>query len=349
MKRVFASLKEWGIVLLLSLVLALSFKAFLFDVFVVPTSSMVSTLLPGDVILVNKLTYGPKITSSPLSLPFVDKYIPFTKGVHSYSDIIRFPYLRIPGYGEVRRNDLLVFHYPLDNLFPVDHRTYFVKRCIGLPGENLQVVNDVVSVDGKPLEDENFVSYPYFLESSEPMDELIETLDIYQAGRIHNQNTWELVLNDDCLEPIQNDPRTKKLKRVRISQNQWDDQIFPGSAQFKWNLSNFGPVYVPKSGDTLKLTEENIELYRGIISDYEEHQLQVSPEGEIIIDKIPVTTYTVEMDYYFVLGDNRHNSSDSRYWGLLPEDHLVGKASLIVYSIDQKGFKWNRFLKSVYE
>lgn len=308
---------------------------------------MVSTLIPGDVIFVNKLKYGPKITGSPLTIPFLNKHIPFTGGIPAYSDVIRFPYLRLPGYGSVKRNDLLVFHYPLDDLFPVDHRTYFVKRCLGLPGEQIEVRNDVVFVNDTALKEEAHYSYPYMLETNKPIDDLIEELEVYQGGRIHNQFTWELVLNEAAAKIIREDERTLKMKRVTISANQWDDHIYPGSDHYKWNLSNFGPIYIPKSGDTIQLNEDNIVFYQALIEKYEEHQIQVSPEGEVIIDKIPTSYYVVEMNYYFVMGDNRHNSSDSRFWGLLPENHLLGKASYVVYSMDQNGLKWNRLFKSI--
>ena len=311
---------------------------------------MLSTLIPGDIIVVNKLRYGPKITSTPLSFPFLHKYLPFSSSQKAYSDIIQLPYLRLPGYGEVERKDLLVFHYPLDDLFPIDHRTYFVKRCIALPGDTLQLIRNELHINGNKME-EDYLSFPYRFNTNEKLDTSIMNLFIFEGGRGSAQGEWELVMDKNQKNALNKRHHLKALEKVSIDEKEGNETVFTTSPEQTWNLSYYGPIYIPKKGDTLPINKENIEHYRSLISNYENHQVSVSPGGEIYIDKQLSDHYVCNQNYYFALGDNRLNSSDSRYWGFIPEDHIVGKASMILYSSNnlnkQKGMRWDRFFKFI--
>ena len=294
---------------------------------------MASNLIPGDVIVVNKLRYGPKLCRTVLSIPFLHKHIPFTSGVRSYSEAINFPYFRFPGYADISRNDLLVFHYPIDDLFPIDHRTYYIKRCIALPGEKIQVVNDAIIINDSIIKEVDGLSFPYTIKTELDLRLVTDSLKITEGGRIHEKNTWELILDSQKIEIFKTDLHIDNIKRHQLKEKERDENIFSAGQDEKWNISYYGPIVVPKAGDTIYLSESNIKLYERLIKVYEDHQLSVSPEGEIFIDKVQTDFFIPELNYYFVMGDNRHNSSDSRFWGFVPEDHIQGRATMILYSV----------------
>ncbi|MEQ8522589.1 MAG: signal peptidase I, partial [Vicingaceae bacterium] len=332
-------------VLLLSAFLALVVKSFLFDVFIVPTTSMSTALKPGDVIFVNKLRYGPKITSTPIALPFLTKYIPYSGGWKSYSEIIRIPYYRLPGYHKIERGDLLVFNYPMDDLFPVDHRTYFVKRCLGLPGEKVEIVANALLINDSVIKNPPSLSYLFRLKVSSPIDDLLDEHGIIEGGRFENASTWELSLDLKQRDALKQDNRVLSIEQLVMPEGHTDDGLFPSSYTTGFTLSDYGPVSVPKKGKCFTLSKANLALYGTLIEKYEGHQLEISPEGEVFIDKIQVGEYCPELDYYFVMGDNRFNSSDSRHWGFVPEDHIIGKANMVMYASDNSGINWKRMFK----
>lgn len=243
---------------------------FFFQVLYVDSGSMRNSLFEGDYIVVNKLAYGARLPITPLSLPFSNST--------SYLNWIHLPYLRIPGYSHISRNDVMVFNLPTDDKVPVDERELYIKRCVALPG-------DTFKMDSARI----FINNKMFLEN----------------------------LN---------------LTKVKISaRNAYSPNFFPNDSRFKWNLDYFGPLLIPKKGDSVKLSIDNIDLYRGVIEKYESNILEIKGT-DIYINGNKSTSYMFKMNYYFVLGDNRPNSIDSRYWGFVPEDHIIGKASLLLYS-----------------
>lgn len=229
---------------------------------------MNSTLVEGDYIVVNKLVYGSRIPMTPLSLPFG----------HTYVDWIEIPYLRIFGFSEIKRNDIIVFNFPLETELPIDHRQEYVKRCIALAGDTLQIKNGRISVNGKWQKD-------------------VQTLLV---------------------------PLDENGKRTEIDSNVFNPAIFPNSSNFRWNADHFGPLVVPKEGTRVQLTTKNLVFYKQIIEVYEGNTFE-SKGGKFYINSVVQKSYVFKMDYYFVMGDNRSNSVDSRFWGFLPEDHLIGK------------------------
>jgi len=235
---------------------------FFFQVLNIPSASMKPTFNEGDFILVNKLCYGARLPETPLSLPFADSKI--------YLDWIKWPYLRLPGYSHVKHNDIVVFNLPSETDLPVDERTFYVKRCVALPGDTLLIDSGKVYVNKKRIE-----------------------------------NGFELPENS-----IQN-------------KTFYNPNFFPHFSSYKWNLDYFGPLTVPGKGIQIKLSNENLYIYRSIIEDVEKNKIQ-NVNGVFYLNGLPVSTYTFKTDYYFMLGDNRHNSIDSRYWGFVPENHIVG-------------------------
>lgn len=253
-----------------SIIIWLFIRIFIFQIYKIPTASMNNTLKEGDYILVNKLAYGTRIPITPLSLPIGNTYI----------DWIQIPYLRIPGYTNVAHNDIIVFNFPLEEDSPIDHRQEYVKRCIGLPGDTIQIKKGIVFVNNKKMtEAENI-----------------------------------LFLFDE------------QKNRLLIDSSVYSPAVFPNSSEIKWNADNFGVLYIPKKNETVALTKKNILLYKRVIENYEHNNLKVINDSAFINDKY-CTTYAFKMDYYFTLGDNRYNSIDSRFWGFVPEDHLIGRVA----------------------
>jgi signal peptidase I len=220
----------------LALFMALFFKSCFFDVFTIPSTSMASNLVPGDVIVVNKLRYGPKLFRTILTIPFLHKHIPFTSGARCYSEAIALPYFRFPGYAEISRNDLIVFHYPIDDLFPVDHRTYYIKRCIALPGEKIQIKNDEIYINDSIIEDVEGLSQPYRIKTPLDLRNVADSLNITEGGRIHDKNTWELTLTEEMVKVFSDTLKIENIERIRLKENEKDENIFSENSDDKWNV-----------------------------------------------------------------------------------------------------------------
>ncbi len=243
---------------------------FFFQVLYVDSGSMQNELFEGDYIVVNKLAYGARLPITPLSLPFSSST--------SYLNWLHLPYIRIPGYSHISRNDVIVFNLPTDDKVPVDERELYIKRCVALPG-------DVMRID---------------------------------SGKIFINNKVQ--------------DETGSQTKITISpKNFYNPNFFPNNSRFHWNLDWFGPITIPKKGDSVKLTIDNLDLYRRIIEKYENNKLEIKGL-DVYINSKKSNSYVFKMNYYFTLGDNRHNSIDSRYWGFVPEDHIIGRASLMAYS-----------------
>ncbi len=265
-------------------------RIFLFQIYSVPSDSMSNSLLSGDYVVVNKLAYGARIPITPLSIP----------GTNFYFDAIALPYLRIPGYSTPQRNDIIVFNFPLDRYVPIDCRQPYIKRCLALPGDTIAADLGIILVNGAKTIETDSVLCRYVNEQTGEYLYLTK-----QAAK--KSNFTLLPLNGSVYRPV----------------------YFPNNGLIKWNADNFGPLLVPKKGMIIKLTPENILLYRTAIEVYEGNTFK-SEGSKVLINSIPATSYTFKMDYYFVVGDNRYNSIDSRFWGFVPQNHLIGKFSFVL-------------------
>jgi len=339
--------KEWLNAIFFAVITVMLIRAFLFEAYTIPSPSMEKSLLVGDFVLVSKLTYGPRTSFTPLSIPFVHQKIPFTNK-NAFLDWIKIPYYRLPGYSEVKRNDILVFNYPMEDEFPVDQRTHYVKRCVALPGDTFEIRKGQIYINNKLVDDPAEVQYNYHVKVSkgELNVDSLSALGIAEGGQISTKGDYSLSLTKDNISKIRSIKNVELIEVFAEKPETGMDFIFPGSDKFKWNIDNFGPVIIPKKGDSVALSAKNIPLYRRIIQSYEKNNLSV-PRDSIFINGKPAHSYSFKMNYYFVMGDNRHNSADSRFWGFLPEDHIVGKAVLTVLSIDKKAKKvrHNRWFK----
>ena len=274
-------------------------------------------------------------------------------------DVVQWPYYRMKGLGQIERNDCVVFNYPTDDIQyperPVDKKENYIKRCVGLPGDVLEIKESELYVNGDPQ-----------AKTEDMRTQFSHNVKTYRTGLnpkillkndITETETWSPVsangdyilhLNEDNRPVVENFANVKSVKRIVKPNGKRDAQVFPHSENYSWNIDNFGPLSVPSKGTTVELNTSNLAIYERIIEVYEQNLLEVKGD-EIYINGFLATNYTFQMDYYWMMGDNRHNSLDSRYWGFVPEDHVVGKALFIWMSWDKhnKKVRWDRLFNGI--
>jgi signal peptidase I len=237
---------------------------------------------------------------------------------------------------------------------PVDKRENYVKRCIGKHGDTLQIINRQVYINGKAVENPEKLQYQYIVQTdgSSINSIVLDRLDITEGTRTNVPGQFIYVLTDEAKKELEKLPIVKNIEVMNEPAGEWNPDIFPHDADYKWNRDNFGPIYIPQKNISIPLTTENLPLYERLIVTYEGNDLEVDGE-KILINGKSVTEYTPRMDYYWMMGDNRHNSADSRFWGFVPEDHIVGKAEFIWLSLDKNKslfdgkIRWNRLFSIV--
>lgn len=313
MKIVFWSLAVW-----------LLTRIFIFQTFHIHTNSMHQTLVEGDYIFVNKLAYGPRMPITPLSVSFGNR--------HLFLDWIQLPYFRIPGFSDVKRNDILVFNFPGDDIVPIDEREQYIKRCIGAAGDTISIVKGRVLINGKEVTEFEDVlkNYRVTFEEGQINSDVLELIktDDYQHEFVGNYLT--ISLTEKMADSIRHLQHVASVE-IQSLQSGFSTHIFPNSPLVKWGIDNFGPLFIPKCGQQIAINSSNLIFYKRIIEKYENNTLEMHSDSTFINGQYS-PLYTFKMDYYFTLGDNRNNSIDSRYWGLVPESHLIGKASDVLYS-----------------
>jgi signal peptidase I len=343
---------EWLKAIFFALIVIILFRVFCFEAFTIPSASMEKSLLTGDYIIVNKLSYGPRIPNTPLSFPFVHQR--FGESTKSFLDWINIPYTRLFGSPDIERNDVVVFNYPMEaEEYPVDQRTYYIKRCVAIAGDTLEVKNGFVFINGKKndVPEKLQFNYKIIFNSDTVNSDSLDQLGITEGGKMNNKGEYWFTMDEQNIKDIRQLSNVVSIEPLMEKKGTYNDYMFPENEHFLWNLDNFGPLYIPKAGDSVKLTIDSLALYERIISTYENNTLRTSNDS-IFINEKHVNHYTFKMNYYFMMGDNRHNSADSRFWGFLPEDHIVGKTVLVLMSINkssEKGNKirWDRWFKSV--
>ena len=350
--------------LLFAVIVATLVHTYVMQPFTIPTSSLEKSLLVGDFLFVSKFHYGARVPMTAVAAPMFHDTIPFINK-KSYSSWPEIPYMRLPKFQDIKNNDIVVFNWPVDTLYnmykaadkkyykPVDKRTNYVKRAIGVAGDSVQIKDGIVYVNGAilqlPLRAKPEFSYEVETDGSSfdqtyVMQELNSTDGVYQTS----QTTFLFrALTDDAVRKLKNNPTVKRV--TRNIEHQTEASIFTGSAN--WNLDNMGPIYIPEEGKTVALNKASLPFYKRIITDYEHNDLKVIGD-EIRINGKVATSYTFQQNYYWMMGDNRHNSLDSRYWGFVPANHIVGKAVFIWMSIDPhksgfKKFRTERFFTTV--
>jgi signal peptidase I len=313
---------------------------------------MEKSLLTGDYILVNKWSYGPRLPITLVSLPFAHQRMPFTEHTKSYLEWIQLPYKRLFGPPEVKHNDILVFNYPMEDEHPVDQRVYYIKRCVAIAGDSLQIKNGQVYINGEYNDVPERLQFNYkVVTDKDSIDsDALTKLGVREGGKMRNKGEYWFTLSAATVDSIKKVANILSVEPLIEKKESYSDYMFPENEHFLWNVDFFGPLYVPKAGDSVKLTIESLPLYSRIINVYEQNKLRVSGDSIFVNEQLS-TSYTFKMNYFFMMGDNRHNSADSRFWGFLPEDHIVGKATVVLLSIDKSEFKsgirWNRWFQKV--
>ena len=408
------SFGDWVSSILFAIVAATIVHTYVMQPFVIPTSSLEKTLLVGDFLFVSKFHYGARTPQTAIALPMVHDVIPGTT-IPSYLEKPQLPKFRFPGFEDIKRNDIVVFNWPVDTLVditnpfgkvkhkPLDKKSNYVKRCVGLPGDNLEVRDGYVFIDGKQNELPSRAKLQFFytvtfngnvsqafvdqykiteytrvfaLKKSVYENDRIQTYfkqnninlkvvsddgenisftgnvsqDMYDKLNLDFSNSsLNVNLTDELAEEIKSNPNVKSV--VKDLATGKDNDIFPKSPDYTWNRDDFGPLYIPEAGKTIDLTLENLPLYKRAITAYEGNTLKVNG-NQILINGKAVKSYTFALDYYWMMGDNRHNSQDARAWGLVPEDHVVGKPVMVWMSWDTNGkginkIRWNRLFTTV--
>ncbi|WP_300110234.1 signal peptidase I [uncultured Alistipes sp.] len=398
--KTYKAVYEWVNAIIFATIVASLVHLFFFQMYVIPSSSMENSLLIGDYLYVSKVAYGPQMPNTPVAFPFVHHTMPFSKTKKSFSECIRWPYHRLKGMGSIERNDVVVFNFPAGDTVllerqevsyydmlrdyqrtfgreegrkrlqqeytiitrPVDKRENYIKRCVGLPGDTLQIIDTDIYIDGvhqEPIEQRQFL----YRTATPISDYALEKLNISECtytdeyGRERAVPSLYFMTDASKAELDRLDKQARESghgevidARKQVATTPTD--VFPQDYRYAWNQDNYGPIWIPQKGATITLTTDNLPLYRRIIETYEGNRLEVSDDGQILINGVATDSYTFRMNYYWMMGDNRHNSADSRFWGFVPEDHVVGKASFIWLSLDRnKSFpgniRWSRMFTKV--
>lgn len=320
--------REWLDSAVFAIVAATLIRWLFMEAFVIPTPSMEHTLLAGDYLFVSKLHYGTRTPSTPLQLPLTHKTI-WGTDIPSYLPL-EVPSLRLPGFSEVKRNDVVVFNYPVEFDSPVDMKTNYIKRCIGAPGDIVQVKAGDVYINGKPGENPAEMQYQYYVQSDEFINERVFVkLGINEV--IQDAGGYVVFTTPAIAAELKTFSYVKDVVKMLVPDNQPDPEVYPQSSMFAWNRDFFGPLQVPAEGQEMPMTPENVAKYTFTIKHYEGFDTAdvQAKGGKLYIKDQLQTSYTFKQNYYFMMGDNRHNSLDSRFWGFVPADHVVGKAWFI--------------------
>ena len=414
-----SELGEWVSSITFAIIAATLVHTYFMQPFTIPTSSLEKSLLVGDYLFVSKFHYGARFPSTVIAAPMVHDSLPFT-GTASYLKSPQLPYTRLPGLQKIKNNDIVCFNWPADSLAtmwgdtsgkftykPVDKKTNYVKRCVGIAGDSLEIRDGYVYINGKKnvLPYRAKIQFYYTYESKSPIDAsnypkfLIdkERTGVYRILSEYwdNEKVQEAIKTNGNLTKIGQDsiytevagginpdvaqrlkmtsvankininltleevsrleryPLTISVKKINHAP---DKAIFPHVEKLQWSQDNFGPIYIPKAGVTVKLDKESLPFYEQIIKNYENNDLLVNGD-EIFINGKKVDSYTFQQDYYWLLGDNRHNSLDARYWGYVPFDHVLGKPVMVWFSWDAnaesfgakiKSIRWDRLFTTVH-
>lgn len=346
--------REWADAIIFAVVAATLIRGFLIEAYMIPTGSMEKSLLVGDFLFVSKVNYGPRIPMTPVAFPFSHHTLPVTGG-KSYWEGLKLEYKRLPGFQEIKRNDVVVFNYPMEAdpplSRPVDKRENYIKRAIGIPGDTVQMKDSQVYINGEKGMNppEGQTSYLVVTNGTDLNPQAI--FDLRIEGQRQSDVEYVFTMTEALAEKVASWSNVTAVKPIISPQRSSEFGIFPETIDLGWNRDNFGPIVIPQKGLTVQLDSLTFPFYQRAITVYEGNSLEDRADG-YYINGNKIESYTFEMDYYWMMGDNRHSSSDSRYWGFVPEDHIVGKALFVWLSLDEQGglldkIRWKRIFMGI--
>lgn len=355
--------REWLNSVVFAVVAATLIRWTAVEAFVVPTASMENTILVGDYLFVSKFHYGTRTTTTPLQVPLTHQKI-WGTNIPSYLDWITLPSYRLPGFSEVKRGDVVVFNVPplgenegVD--YPVQLKTYYVKRCVGLPGDRVEITGRSLIVNGDVMASPANMKFRYTVIANDAITRRsFESLDLDQddftfLGRLQDQKVaYSMLLTREQRIQLKDAEYIVSVTNHYIPKDSPEQDIFPSSVSSAWNADYYGCLQIPKKGMKIDVNDSTLAFYGETILLYEPGDKLSISQGQLIQNGIVVDAYTFKQDYYFMMGDNRHNSRDSRYWGFVPEDHIAGKALFIWLSLDYDAdflhkVRWKRLFTQI--
>jgi signal peptidase I len=328
LKSVKKHIATWGTAIGLALIAVLFIRIFVASPFVIPSQSMENTLFPGDYILVSKWQHGARLPQFPLQ---------WTKsnGETVYSDLIDWGYTRLPALGAIEKNDLIAFGYPIDK-GSIDQKTTMLKRAVGFPGDTISIIQGKVYINELHYSDVPTIKHYYVLISQQ--SKISHIVPSTSNPQRFAENSWKLELTKEEAKLLSTHQDVQELEQIIENNGYYNQDIYPSDEKLAWNTHNISSLFIPKKGSRVLLHTDNYKLYQKIIQDYEKRTIRIDKD-KIYIDGAQVNSYTFTSDYYWMLGDNRDNSLDSRYWGFIPESHIIGKVSAVLFS-------WNKHKKA---
>lgn len=363
-KRVRTLGQEWFEAIVFAVFAATFIRWVFMEAYVIPTPSMERSLLVGDFLFVSKISYGPRTPKTPLQIPLTHAKIWGTE-IPSYLELIELPQYRLPSLGKVERNDVVVFNYPVNDMYnrrpdgdyhPLDLKTHYIKRCVAIPGDELEVKQGQVYINGQQGENPKMMQHRYFVETGQVIRERVfNDYNIWEyspASKPNGQKGYVVLTTSTEAKKLAALDFVKSAEPILMEPGEVEPRIFPDARYFEWNADNFGPLKIPGRGFTIQVDEYSLAKYGSTIKNYEGLDDVIIDIDQLIIDGNEVAEYTFTKDYYFMMGDNRHNSEDSRYWGFVPEDNIVGEASFIWMSMNNRGsffdkIRWSRLFNPI--